>query len=67
MNESDWLRAIQTSDKGFVMSFLRYTCEHDRVKSLHTLHQYLRQFKMLYLRVNGTPMNYYDGKEAFKV
>jgi len=67
MNEGDWLRAIQTSDKGFVMSFLYYICKHNRVKSLYTFHQYLRQFKKLYLRVNRTPMNYYDRKEAFKV
>jgi hypothetical protein len=57
----------RTATKGTSMSFLYYICEHGRVGSEHSVHQYLRQFKMLYNRVNGRWMNTNDAKEVLKV
>jgi hypothetical protein len=55
-----------------MMSFLRWICETYIAKrrkrgKRKTVNQYWREFKMLYRRVNGCPVNANDLAEVVKV
>lgn len=55
------------------MSFLRWICENSRARkrgekgNKKTINQYWRDFKMLYLRGNGEPVNGNVAAEVIKV
>ena len=49
------------------MTFLHYICENDRVNSKELVHQYMKQFKMLYSRANGQRMDTNDGTDIYEV
>jgi hypothetical protein len=65
--QEDWRRALKDCSKGEAMTFLRYICENDRVNSKESVHQYLKQFKMLYSRANGQRMDTNDGTDIYEV
>jgi hypothetical protein len=55
-----------------MMSFLRWICETYIAKrrkkgKRKTINQYWREFKMLYRRVNGCPVDANDSAEVVKV
>jgi hypothetical protein len=59
-------------DKGMMISFLHWTCEHYLSKKRKkgkrkSLNQYWRDFKMLYRRMNGCHVNGNDLAEVVKV
>lgn len=64
---TNWKRALQSCDKGTVMSFLKYICEKCKVKKTQSLRQYWRQFKMLYDRMNGFRLDSNAAREVVKV
>jgi hypothetical protein len=49
------------------MAFLCYIYENDRVNSKDTVHQYLKQFRMLYSRANGKRVDTNDGTDAYEI
>jgi hypothetical protein len=49
------------------MTFLHYICENDWVNLKELVHQYLKQFKMLYSQANGQRMDTNDGTNIYKV
>ena len=63
----DWRGALKNCSKGDMMAFLRYICENNRVNSKDSVHQYLKQFKMLYSRANGQRVDTNDGTDAYEV
>ena len=65
--QEDQCRALKDYSKGEAMTFLRYICENDRVNSKESVHQYLKQFKMLYSRANGQRMDTNDGTDIYDV
>jgi hypothetical protein len=67
MREARWKEALIKCDKGKMMLFLRYICEHDRVQKTESLRQYWKQFNLLHFRMNGFKVDPNDAKEARKV
>jgi hypothetical protein len=63
----DWRVALKNCNKGDMMAFLRYICDNDRVTSKDSVHQYLKQFKMLYSQANGERVDTNDGTDAYEV
>jgi hypothetical protein len=49
------------------MLFLRFICENYDVKKTESLRQYWRQFKMLYDRISGAPVDRDDARDAVRV
>jgi len=50
-----------------MIAFLRYICDNDRVNSKDSVHQYLKQFKMLYSQANGKRVDTNNRTDAYKV
>jgi hypothetical protein len=50
-----------------MMLFLRFICENYDVQKTESLRQYWRQFKMLYDRTNGSPVDRDDARDVVRV
>jgi hypothetical protein len=58
---------LKNCNKGEMMAFLRHICNNDQVTSKDSVHQYLKQFKMLYSRANGERVDTNNRTDAYEV
>ncbi|KAI0876768.1 hypothetical protein GGS24DRAFT_513091 [Hypoxylon argillaceum] len=61
-----WLNVIQKADRVTAMDFFDYLCEKYKITSWGTSWEYFRQYKQLYNRMTGRPMDTNDSKEVQK-
>ncbi|KAL5586636.1 hypothetical protein FOBRF1_016506 [Fusarium oxysporum] len=66
MKVGEWKATLEKLDRGTAQDFFLYVCEHYKIRSWGTGHEYIRQFQQLYTTVNGQYMDRNDTKEVYK-